>query len=124
METINSLLKSSANYGLALVIVIVLGIVAYRLFFPYLQKKLEISIKKDNEINDKYIGLLDETIQETKQTNKEIMKELKQVNKVNIEVSETNKKLADSIITRIDNLENTTNDIKGTVNLIKDKIDK
>ena len=48
----------------------------------------------------------------------------KQVNKENIEVSETNKKLADSIITRIDNLENTTNDIKGTVNLIKDRIEK
>lgn len=119
MDTINNLLKSSVDYGLALVMVIVSGVVAYRLFFPYLQKKLEMSIKKDDEMNDKYIGLLDETIQETKQTNKEIMKELRQVNKVNVEVSETNKKLADSIITRIDNLENTTNDIKGTVNLIK-----
>lgn len=112
MEVINRLLELSVNYGLALVIVIVLGIITYSF-----QKKLEISIKKDIELNNKYIGLLDETIQETKQTNKEIMKELKQINKINIEVSETNKKLTNNVIIRIDNLEN-------TVNLIKDKIDK
>ena len=112
MEVINRLLELSVNYGLALVIVIVLGIITYSF-----QKKLEISIKKDIELNNKYISLLDETINETKQANKEIMKELKQINKINIEVSETNKKLANNVIIRIDNLEN-------TVNLIKDKIDK
>lgn len=112
MEVINRLLELSVNYSLALVIVIILGIITYSF-----QKKLEISIKKDIELNNKYISLLDETINETKQANKEIIKELKQINKINIEVSETNKKLANNVIIRIDNLEN-------TVNLIKDKIDK
>jgi hypothetical protein len=118
------------QHGLAVVILLLLGYGVYRILSPYITKKLESSVeteeKLETNVHEGYFKL----VEETRETNKQIVEELKNINITNQqlsitnqELSKTNRRLVESYDRRIETLEETTDDIGKTVEKINTKLD-
>jgi methyl-accepting chemotaxis protein len=127
ISTISELIN---QHGIIVVILLLVLYGGYKLLSPYVTKKLENSAdseeKLENNVHDGYFQL----VEETRDTNKQIIEELKNINltnqqlsATNQELSKTNRKLVESYDRRICTLEDVTEDIGKTVEKINTKID-
>lgn len=118
------------QHGLAVAILILLLMGGYNTISPYVKKKLDNLAENDDKLEDNVRNEYFEFVKETRDVNKQIVSELKNINVTNMELSETNKelsktnrKLVESYDRRICTLEDTTEDIGKTVEKINTKID-
>lgn len=120
-------------------VLLVLGIlwVGYKIFVPYITAKLQNDIANDNQ----HLELLQQVISENRLTNKQMIDENKEVSKqllesmekvnttneqlsrTNEELSRTNRKLVEAYEHRFRTLEGTTDKIKDDVRDINTKVD-
>jgi DNA repair exonuclease SbcCD ATPase subunit len=118
------------QHGIVVVILLIMLYGGYELLSPYIKKKLDNSVENEEQLESNVHEGYFQLVEDTKETNKRVLDELKNINltnqqlsATNQELSKTNRKLVESYDRRIETLEDTTDEIGKTVEKINTKID-
>lgn len=96
LSFLNALLS---NQGLAVVIIVVLGITIYKIMptiIAYFQERQSIKDKTEKERDERYSSLIDRTQQESKEREFKLNEMIEKTNVVNMEISQSNRGLVES----------------------------
>lgn len=107
-----------SSNGLAVLIIVAIGIGGYKILAPYFKQRLENNIAFQKKENENHF----EALQETREVNMKILGQLDTLNvtnteisKTNTELSRTNRKLVESIDVRFSVMETSVQDINDKV---------